>query len=106
MDGANRRSAGQNMGKQGQFNIATKLILAFAVGMIVVMTLFGTFLYMAQIHAGKNALEANTTQVQKEITVSIRNYLDKYTYAITLTANDRAIQDSLGQTNTAAIYDL
>ena len=79
MDGVNPTSIHERMRGKGRFNIATKLILAFAIGMTVVMTLFGAFLYMAQIQTGKNSLEANTAQVQKEITVSIRNYLDKYT---------------------------
>lgn len=105
MDGVNPTSIHERMRGKGRFNIAAKLILAFAIGMTVVMTLFGAFLYMAQIQTGKNSLEANTAQVQKEITVSIRNYLDKYTYAITLTANDKTIQDSFGQANTAVIYD-
>ncbi|EHL17978.2 hypothetical protein HMPREF9630_01234 [Peptoanaerobacter stomatis] len=92
-----------NVNKKTKFNIATKLIMVFSLGMIVVMCICGIFLYVSQVRSSKESLAANTVQVQNEINHSIKNYIDKYISAVTLTANNTIFAEP--NSNEDAIYE-
>lgn len=92
-----------NVNKKAKFNIATKLIMVFSLGMIVVMCICGIFLYVSQVRSSKESLAANTVQVQNEINHSIKNYIDKYISAVTLTANNTIFAEP--NSNEDAIYE-
>ena len=92
-----------NVNKKAKFNIATKLIMVFSLGMIVVMCICGIFLYVSQVRSSKESLAANTVQVQNEINHSIKNYIDKYISAVTLTASNTIFAEQ--NSNEDAIYE-
>lgn len=76
-----------------KMSIAKKLILVFSIGMMIVMILTGVFLYTSELALNKEAIKANTVQVQNEINHSIHNYLDKYVQAIDTTSDMRVLKE-------------
>lgn len=82
------------MEKQKVKSLGKKLILVFGIALILVMSVMGTTIFFVVQKYNHAAVTASSIEVQKQVSHSIRLFIDRYVYATVLSASDDLVRNS------------
>lgn len=80
--------------KQKVKSLGVKMILTFSIALVLVMSVMATALFVVVKKSNHTAIGASSIEVQKQVSESIRGFIDRYVYATRLTADDELIKNS------------
>lgn len=87
-------------------SVGLKMILAFTLAMLIVMSAMGFLLFSVFGTTNRTSIANSSVEVQKQVAHSIKGFIERYTYAIKLSCDADVIKNSKRLTeDTEPIYE-